>query len=238
MIGTYFRGRLGNNMYQYAYIRSVAERKSYDFCILEPNDQFDKIFPHLKIYEKKCLCNFITKYLNVCDFSDEFYNLNDNIFTSGFFQDYKYFKDSPVKEWFKIYLNESEQFLYDQILNKYNPKDYCYIYFRGTDFNDIKNNSYHVTPEWYKNAKITVNCEKFIVITDDIETAKKNIVAEDYISTNYKTDLKLLISSKKLIIPVMSSFGWWGAWLSDAKIIIAPINDEKCWVVNDRFIYK
>jgi hypothetical protein len=75
------------------------------------------------------------------------------------------------------------------------------------------------------------------VITDDVETAKKFINAEKYISTNYKIDLKLLTSANKLIIPVMSSFGWWGAWLSDAETIICPKNDDECWIVNDRFVY-
>ena len=233
MIGTIFRGRLGNNMYQYAYIRSVAERKKYDFCISNPTEQFNSIFPHLKIYEKKCINNYNSKCLTGGAFSNDFYNMNDNVLTNGFFQHHKYFEDMPVKEWFRINLNDNENLLYEELINKYNPKEYCYIYFRGTDFNTIK--QYYVSPEWYKKAQEI--SEKSIVITDDIETAKKFITAEEYISTNYKTDLKLITSANKLIIPVMSSFGWWGAWLSDAETIVAPINNDECWIVNDRFIY-
>ena len=51
MIGIQFRGRLGNYMYQYAYIRSVAERNNYEFTVYFDNnkDDFLNIFPHLNI---------------------------------------------------------------------------------------------------------------------------------------------------------------------------------------------
>ena len=221
--------------YQYAYIRSISERKKIDFCINNPNPEFDSIFPHLKIYDKKC--NIIFKYETLIggQFSEYFYDLNDNILADGFFQHHRYFDNCNVREWFKIYLNEQENSLYNEIIGKYEHNNYCYIYFRGTDFNSIK--PYYVLPEWYKNAKDKIDSDKFIVITDDIETAKKFIDADDYISTNYKTDFKLLTSANKLIIPVMSSFGWWGAWLSNAITIIAPKNNDECWIVNDRFVY-
>ena len=234
MIGVVFKGRLGNNMYQYAYIRSVSERKNIDFCINNPNTEFDSIFPHLKIYDKNCNI-YNREILRGGQFSEHFYDLNDNILADGFFQHHRYFENCKVKEWFKIHLNEQEQLSYEEIISKYEPSNYCYIYFRGTDFNNIK--QYYVPPEWYKNAKDEIDGDKFIVITDDIETAKKFIDADDYISTNYKIDFNLLTSANKLIIPVMSSFGWWGAWLSDAITIITPKNNDDCWIVNDRFVY-
>lgn len=233
MVGTTFRGRLGNNMYQYAYIRSVAERNGYDFCICNPTKQFDDIFPQLKIYEKSCKILNNKKTLNTGAFSNDFYNISDGVLTDGFFQHHKYFEDMPVKSWFKITLNDHETKLYNEIIDKYDPFEYVYIYFRGTDFNNIK--QYHISPDWYKKAQEIG--KKYIVITDDIETSKKFIIADDYISTNYKTDFKLLTSSNKLIIPVMSSFGWWGAWLSCAEIIIAPISDDECWHTNNKFVY-
>jgi hypothetical protein len=58
----------------------------------------------------------------------------------------------------------------------------------------------------------------------------------------------LLKSSKKIIIPTFSTFGWWGAWLSDAEIIITPKNmttlsnnpafkEDELFHVNNRFTY-
>lgn len=249
MVGTFFMGRLGNNMFQYAYIRSVAERKNYDFYICSNSDeiyQFNNIFPHLNIYDKVGNCNEHVELMDKTNFLNSYYDLNDNMLTNGFFQNFKYFDGMPIRDWFKIYLNENEELKFNEILNRYNPNEYCYIHFRGTDFQLIE--EYYTSPEWFEEAKKLSGSDKFLVITDDIERAKNFINADDFISSNYKIDLKLLTSSKKIIIPTFSTFGWWGAWLSDAEIIITPKNmttlsnnpafkEDELFHVNDRFTY-
>ena len=235
MIGTHFRGRLGNNMFQYSYIRSVAERKGYDFSIYGDKTQFKNIFPHLEL---KCE-NFNYKNRNLeevnYDLKQMFYNLEDDILTFGFFINHKYFEDSPVNDWFKIFLNDEENKLYNELIVKYNPNEYCYIHFRGTDFMDIE--LYKTNKDFFNISQKLVNKTKFVVITDDIENAKKYINADDYITNNYKIDLKLLTSSKNLIIPSYTTFSWWGAWLSSADMILTPDINDFNYIKNDRFIY-
>ena len=240
MISTTFKGRLCNNMYQYAYIRSVAERNGYDFSIYVENHEsstynyFNDIFPHLEI--KKIRYNNINRLEEVnYDFKEILYNLPNNYHVDGYFQNNEYFKIEDVKKWFKIYLNNNETNEFDNIIKKYEPDEYCYIYYRGTDFIKIKH--YETKPQFFIDAKEKCSKKKYLVITDDIENAKKNIDADDYISINYKVSLKLLTKSQELIICGWSSFGWWGAWLSESNIIIAPDVNDICYIKNDRFIY-
>jgi len=240
VIGTYFRGRLGNNMYQYAYIRSVSERKKIDFCIYDngrgnSSEFFDDTFPHLK-YNKNV--NMNGKFMEEVhyDLKSEFYDLSDNVITFGFFQNYKYFKRVDVKKWFDIYLDDEQNKEFDDYLKMYDPNEYCYINYRGTDF--ATPNHPHVTyPEFYMDAKTKVKSKKFLIITDDIENAKKNVEADSYIAPIGKIGMKLLTKSKELIIPAWSTFGWWGAWLSDSNLIIAPDIEHICYIKNDKFDY-
>jgi hypothetical protein len=228
-------------MYQYAYIRSVAERNDYDFCILAENHEsstynyFNDVFPHLEI-RKNVIFDRVYRLEEVnYDFKEYLYNLTNNVHVDGYFQNNEYFKIEDVKKWFEIYLNENETIEFDNIINKYNPDEYCYIYYRGNDFIKIKH--YETKPQFYIDAKGQTNIKKYLVITDDIENAKRNIDADDYINVNYKVSLKLLTKSYDLIICGWSSFGWWGAWLSDANKIIAPNVNDVCYIKNDRFIY-
>ena len=107
--------------------------------------------------------------------------------------------------------------------------------FRGTDFLEVP--KFVDTVEYWIDAKKRIDKSKFLVITDDIDNAKLKIVADEYINPNYKVALKLLTESESLIIPGWTTFAWWGAWLSNANIIIAPDVDDICYIKNDVFTY-
>lgn len=238
MIATYFRGRLGNNMYQYAYIRSAAERLNLNFSIHKSDqgnfEQFDDIFPHLNIDKNKGKFKYRLEEFNY-DFKENFYNLKDETITYGFFQNHMYFKREDVKKWFIIYLDENQNRELDDLIKLYDPNEYCYINFRGTDFLNV--DSWITDKNFFSNAQNLTKRKKYLVITDDIKNAKININAHNYIAPNYKIALKLMTLSKELIIPAWTSFGWWGAWLSNADLIIAPNIDHICYNKNEIFKY-
>lgn len=89
--------------------------------------------------------------------------------------------------------------------------------------------------EYYKNAVKYImdknENSKFIVFSDDIEWAKKNIVIENGIYSSrdmfdcYEDwyDMYLMTCCANNIV-ANSSFSWWGAWLNDyeRKIVISP----------------
>jgi hypothetical protein len=238
MVATYLRGRLGNNMYQYAYIRSVAERLNVDFSIHECGqgdfNQIDDIFPHLEIKKNVGLYSERMEEWNY-DFKESFYNLNDNTITYGFFQNHMYSNREDVKKWFKIDLDNKQNEELNELLELYNPNEYCFINFRGTDFLEV--DAWITDKYFFKNAQTMTKRKKYLVITDDIENAKNTIKADSYIAPNYKIALKLMTLSKELIIPAWTSFGWWGAWLSNSDLIIAPDIDNISYNKNEVFKY-
>jgi hypothetical protein len=236
MIGIEFRGQLGNQMYQYAYIRSVAERNNYDFSTYgtSQNPELFNIFPDIKKYNLPFQYRWHIQEIDY-DLKSIFYDLMDNTKVDGFFQNYQYFENQPVKEWFQIKMSEEEKKQADDFIQKYDPSEYCYVHFRGNDFL----NAMHITtpPEFYKKAKLMTNNKKYVCITDDIDNAKLYTGIDECYQYNIKTDLYLLTKSKNLIIPMWSSYSFWGGWLSDAECIIAPYNSDKNYIMNNRFTY-
>ena len=87
--------------------------------------------------------------------------------------------------------------------------------------------------DFFERAKNQTKRKKYLVITDDIENAKININADAYFNPNFKIALKLMTLSKELIIPAWTSFGWWGAWLSESEKIWAPDITDICYNKND-----
>ena len=120
-------------------------------------------------------------------------------------------------------------------MEKYNPSDYCYLNFRGTDF--MQAPSWQTEKNFFIRSQKESNSTKFLVITDDVENAKNNIDADVYLAPDYKIALKMMSMSKKLIIPAWTTFAWWGGWLSDADLVFAPNIDDICYNKNNFFTY-
>lgn len=93
---------------------------------------------------------------------------------------------------------------------------------------DYVNNPFYVnlmeTP-YYEDAMAQFQGEDFMVFSDDIEWCKKQKIFEgcEFSYGNELEDMNLLASCKGIIM-ANSSFSWWSAYLSNAKVI-AP----KAW---------
>jgi len=218
MIEINLMGRRGNQMFQYAVTRTVAERKGYNFHI-NPT----RIFP----WESKDLFNCsmgkkdgdikqIFYDTNQQEFNPAIYNVEDFTLLWGYFQSEKYFDHAKVRQWFRPVIQITPPFPYD---------DYCYVHFRGTDYNVFPWNLYQLPISYYENAmakilEINPNL-KFVFVTDDRQEAKKRFPNVEVISGTGATDFVLLTSAKYLII-CNSTFSWWAAWLNENNIVIAP----------------
>lgn len=231
MLTVELRGRLGNQMFQYAICRTVAEKNNYNFYVSKEkngtgqniSDFFDlemgKIdYTHINFY-------FIEKQNQ--EYDESIFNINDNTRLIGFFQTEKYFKENEdkVKSWFKV--EKTEDVVAFQ--TKYPIDEYCYIHFRGGDYKEWCNGEKLLSKVYYEKSiqkikEINENA-KFVVITDDIVLAKEYFKNIDIVSNDLFLDFKLLYFSKYCIIP-NSSFSWWASWLSEKKFVIAP----QCWL--------
>jgi len=217
MITAILWGRLGNNMFQYALARSVAERTGYNFWINAEGWRGNELFE----------CDFGVKDGEVQQifndrqnqpFMPEVFDVTDFTEFRGFFQTDKYFNREDVKKWFKIKHNqEAEDFL-----KQYPRDEYCYINVRG---GDQKTFILTLPQEYYDRAVSLMRCVKpdmkFVVITDETDFAKGYFPDFPVYSNSKETDFCVLHYTK-YVISAISTFCWWAAYLQDDNVVVAP----------------
>jgi hypothetical protein len=219
-----YSGRLGNQLFQYAALKSLSLLIGQDIILpnhtdIKANGTYDptnnKWIPYrldlLDCFDLNCKIGTIPEG-------------NDTIVLEGYFQSYKHiepYKDEIIKDLtFK-----------PQILNKCNEilKDYkntVAIHVRRGDYVKLPN-YWVVTPEYIQQALeyFTDNEYTFLVFSDDIQWCKE-VFPEGVIfmeGNNQYEDLCLMSLCNHNII-ANSSYSWWGAFLNQNpnKIVVAP----------------
>lgn len=217
MISTAFLGRSGNNLFQYAMARTVAERNEYKFYFVE-NDCPARELMKLDYGKSDGTLKTIFKE-EEHKYNASVFNVPDYTCFWGYWQSEKYFDHVKVKEWFKVQPTE----LANRIHYEYPIDKYCYLNLRGTDVKLISSQKLHI--EYYNNAREKMKSIlpdiQFIVVTDDVEYGKEYFPDYIVMRNDIKTDFYLLHSAKYLIM-ANSSFAWWAAWLNSDNIVIAP----------------
>jgi len=108
------KGLLGNQMFQYAALRTISKKFGYQYC-LPPTEMFQLDKKHLNLIdcfklndeEHKDL-NLYKIKLNTPGFDEEIFNkCPDNIDIDGYFQDIKYFENNSedIKKSFTLKKN-------------------------------------------------------------------------------------------------------------------------------------
>lgn len=209
-------GGLGNQMFQYAFAKTLS--LEYD-CPLYIKSSSIIYRPYLL-----SIFGIIDNEGNSIDwcstisepeiFSDKFNysNLQDsNYDISGFWQNEKYFKkfeNSIRKDFYLEPLNIDENSVTIQVRRGdyvNNPRfEYCDL-------------------SWYAKAINFFGLSKINIISDDPHWCKWAFSAfnPNIINGNEEYHLRYMMSSKNLIIS-NSTFGWWGAWLSNSTNVIYP----------------
>jgi len=210
-LGNY--GRLGNQMFQYAFLFSLAKQKNYNFCI-PPNTDLEKCFnlscpinyysPTKKKHEPHFYFDvkFPSDYLDNCNYS-------------GYFQTEKYFK--CIKHELINEFKFKEE-------HKVNNKDYSNIVSIHIRRENYVNNPHHTIADfsYLQFAKSQFTGKTFLIFSDDIEWCKQHNIGDLYsTNTNHYQDLyEMTLCSGSII--TNSSFSWWGAYLTPKQKIIAP----------------
>lgn len=247
-------GGLGNQMFQYAFAKSLQNKgfevqidiskfKTYklhggyhldkyniDLQTASPFVSFLSLIKIKKNIKEKSLL-----------FDENLLKLSGNEFVKGYFQTEKYFSTirAILLEQFTIKTKLSNSTdVYSKAIHQH--KNSCSLHIRRGDYiTDEKANSVHGTCDlnYYANAIKLIN-EKFdnthfFVFSDDITWAKENLQLENVTYIDHKTiphEDMLLMSLCKHNITANSSFSWWGAWLNEYanKTVIAP----KKWFVS------
>ncbi len=222
-LGNY--GRLGNQLFQYAFLRTQARRLNTKFYC--PGWLGDKIFD-LKDQEEKLSEFNPTFYYSdtVHGFNAEATKIKDETEITGFFQSNKYFERADILRWFSF--NEE---VFVGVNQKYSSIDFSSstgIHIRLGDYATPQMVFYVPRPEYFKKGLGIVSHKKnIIVFSDEPEGAKKYLkgITGSFIFIEGNKDYEdlYLMSKCRDIVCSPSSFSWWVAYLnkySDKKIIV------------------
>lgn len=235
------KGGLGNQMFQYAYGRSLMIKKNknviFDDSFFENNSSDTKRLFCLNNFNLNNSINFNNKKENI--FLKNLRKIYSKITGNyGFYQSEKYFKniENIIREEFALknpLTDKSKK--WEEKINL-SPISVSIHIRRGDYINNLETNKYHGVCgiEYYKKAinllenKIGKNFEIFI-FSDDIEWAKNNLSFNqqiNFVSSPEIPDYEemYLMSLCKHNIIANSTFSWWGAWLNKNpdKIVIGP----------------
>ena len=246
MIAVKLHGRMGNQMFQYAFALSTAKKLNTRFVVLKPDVEVTVIHNYFLLNSNPLLFSLklrLTKFLrfkNQKSFNNHqsaeniSNSLSDSTLYTGFFQSYDYFRqvETFIKKHFTLRRSFSRIFKkkYAHLLTKKyvvihtRKKDY---HIHGTD--ELGGKDVTLKKSYYETclSKIS-NLEDYqvIVISDDIKLTKKDF--ENYPNFKFESneevvDFQLMLHADILIIS-NSTFSWWGAYLNSKpnKKVYAP----------------
>lgn len=228
-------GRLGNQMFQFASLKGIANHNGYEFCFppsKRSNEWTDhQLFEPFKLsFTSQLNIQFIDQDRPV--YSERSFSFDGNLFNNcpdwvtlhGYFQTEKYFKHirDEIRGDFS-FKNEILSPCQEMISTLSNPLS---LHIRRTDYITNPNHTTLETNYYQKALQEFDDDMQVLVFSDDPEWCKRQelfdddrfLIAEG--NSNY-IDLCLMTLCKYHII-ANSSFSWWGAWLSDSQKIVAP----------------
>lgn len=240
-------GRLGNQMFQYASLRGIAENCGFNYCFPFHEDAVnDGIGNMLRTELFDCFeMSSVTSlnlqtidsgrpvvYEGTFQFNEKLFNeCPDWVSLYGFFQTEKYFqnvedlirKDFTFK---KEILDPCQEMMGVFYANSVDPTVVS-LHIRRTDY---LTNSCNHTPlelDYYEKALSEFsNDASVIIFSDDPQWCKEQelfsgerfLISEN---TSGYIDLCLMSLCTDFII-ANSTFSWWGAWLANKGKVIAP----------------
>jgi hypothetical protein len=221
MIEVKYVGGLGNNLFQYAIGRILAEELGYELKA-DPIKGFPKTYKKIKgknysNYKKIILEGQKINIKKILNSKEKNYIILD-----GYFQRYEYYEKhkNKIKNWFKFEKNF-----------KKNKQDILLNIRRG-DFVQI---GQALPKEYYEKALSKAKYEKIYITTDDSNDPFVKYFVKKYdaiiTNNNYLDDFRFISSFDKIIMS-QSTFCWWATFLSNAKEIYFPIPKKGYWSLN------
>jgi hypothetical protein len=235
-------GRMGNQMFQYATMYSLAKFNGYEFgipfsCRNSENDYVDlclfDCFSNLSAKNCSNIKHQTRLQEDKSEFNSNFFKIPDNVDIVGYFQSEKYFKqyrEDILREFtFNDLIKQKCKNLKESLGNL------CIsIHMRFGDYEKLSHIYPRPTAEYYKTALEMLPSDATILLfSDDLNKASSffKTVEKDFKifnNLNKYEDMCLMAMCDYHII-ANSSFSWWGAWLGNSKKTIAP----KAWYGND-----
>jgi len=219
---------LGNSLFQYAFLRSSAERLGVQFYCPEwigdhiflLNDQKERAAKPEGINKK-----YVEPRKN-CGFNPSALDIEDGIDIRGFFQTERYLDKTAVKKWYTF---KDEKIR--PVKEKYRHIDFSEAVGLHLRFGDKKLRAQYVIPakNYYIKALKKIKHKKHVLVfSDEPEHAKKHIKNLkgnlSFMEGNEAYEDLYLMARCRDFICSSSTLSWWGAWLNNHsdKTIVAP----------------
>lgn len=224
------RSRLGNHLFQYAFLRTTAQRLGVKFycpewigdSIFQLNDDSERASSPIDIR-----LNY-AEPANYTGLNASALRIKDGTNIQGYFQTEQYFDKDNVRQWYRfkeeIISNNRQRF------SSIDFMDSCGLHVRMGDFVTTYEELFYVPRlEYYKRAlQLVKKQDNIIVFSDDIPAAKKllsNLGDRFTFIDGYEANEGIYLQSLcHDFICTSSTYGWWGAWLNNTpdRVIIAP----------------
>ncbi len=220
-------GRLGNQMFQYAFMRTQANRLRCSLFLPKwiGNGAFQLNDASIRCYEIPRKGNIYRQIHSDCGFDPVLIKPNTDV--SGYFQSEMCFDQDLIKEAYKFdgkILSACQKYIRDIDIDR--DQDVC-VGIRLGDFAQI---SMYYVPNlgFYTNALKILSPRRIFLFSDDINSAESILRKTGPIGAIVPViadpigQLAIMAHFKKFIIGP-STFSWWGAWLAqEDKTVIVP----------------
>lgn len=249
MIGVNLRGRMGNQLFQFAFAYATAKKLKTSFFINESA----KHFRPRSYFELGGYNNFYNdvkrKWFNLLNYkqkniiiydnsklpSENLLLMKNNAIYSGFFQSEEYFKDSEedIRRLFKIkdkYINSFNQ----KFKSIFSANKILAIHLRRTDYlsqgdDKVGGKDVSLPILYYKKCMERIkSIDEYLVIfvSDSIDYARESFGVKHNYRFEFNSeiiDFQVLLNADILIIS-NSTFAWWAAYLNNKnnKVVFAP----------------
>jgi len=206
---------MGNQMFRYALARTIAEMKGFNFY-QNPKKWRGHGVLDIDFGKRDGVIKHTFHDTNQQEFNPKVFDMQDFTLLYGFFQSEKYFDHEKTRKWFKVIAEAPD--IYD-----YN--EYCFIHFRGGDYNIFPWSIYQLPNSYYELAmakmlEINTNL-KFVFVTDDKQEVARRFPEIPIVSSTTAKDFALLNKAKYVIIS-NSTYAWWAAWLNLDNTVVGP----------------
>lgn len=222
-LGNY--GWMGNQLFQVAAVLSTAKRDN-----LTP--YFPTSWPWgAKLTGIGAMCKNSQMH-NIYTYNEpkfsytEIPTLQGEVNLHGYFQSEKYFSDNKD---YVVDTIESGFIGYNRLKIseiKNIMSEYCFVHVRRGDYLNLQHVYRSLSLEYYKNAIALMKergFKRFAVLSDDINWCRQHFVGSEYtfFHGDQADDLSIMVGCSGAII-ANSSFSWWGSYLGNKSITIAP----------------
>tara|TARA_B100002019_G_scaffold6306_1_gene5066 strand:- start:2004 stop:2804 length:801 start_codon:yes stop_codon:yes gene_type:complete len=232
-------GRLGNQMFQYAALRGLAQRHGYEYCLpprnvvatWDPNcvNSDITIFECFKIPDApRIVCNFPKVMEGTFALDKNLWNnCPDNISLFGYFQTEKYFKhiEKHIRTAF-TFVDDIREPTEEAFKDNFGDTEVISVHLRRGDYLNLPHHPTQDNEYYAKTLSMMPDDIPVMVFSDDIEWCKEQDMFQDdrfIFSEGNNTGVDLCLQSLcKYHVIANSSFSWWGSWLAKSKRTIAP----------------